>query len=403
MAQRGIEILSAKKVNSLKKRGFYADGGNLYLQITKGGSKYWVFRFKQSGRARDMGLGSVNTVSLAQARERARSARLLLVDDVDPIEHRTRQRQAERAQKAKAITFRQVAEGYLELHLDSFKNAKHRAQWRSTLETYVHPKIGHMTVADIGPADVLRVIEPVWKTKAETASRVLQRVGRILDYATTREFRSGDNPAAHVTESLPKRANGKGHHAALPYAELSAFMSELRTRSSLAARALEFTILTAVRTSETIGATRDEIDFEAKVWTIPAERMKAGKAHRVPLCDRALEILASLHRHGERIFPLVDNAMLKLLRVMRPGITTHGMRSSFRDWAAETTNFPNHVVEQALAHAIGDKVEAAYRRGDLFTKRTKLMQSWSDYCAKPARAGNVVSIVRNSASNPAVG
>jgi integrase len=258
------------------------------------------------------------------------------------------------------------------------------------LATYAYPKIGNMTVADIGPADVLHCIEPIWNTKRETASRVRQRIERILDYATTRQYRTGDNPAAHVTESLPKSKNGRGHFAALPYSELPVFMAELRERDSLSARALEFCILTAARTSEVIGATKDEIDLKAKTWTVPAGRMKAGREHKVPLCNRAIEILQSLDQRTKNLFPLSNMGMAELLKGMRSGVTVHGMRSAFRDWAAETTNYRNHVVEMALAHTIGDKVEAAYRRGDLFMKRTKLMTAWADFCGKPPNVSPAV-------------
>jgi integrase len=343
-----------------------------------------------------MGLGPAADVTLAEAREKALAARKLRLDGIDPLQARQQQKQAAIAERAKTVTFKAVAEAYLDLHLDSFRNEKHRQQWRSTLATYVYPKIGNMIVTDIGPADVLKCIEPIWNTKRETASRVRQRVERILDYATTRQYRTGDNPAAHVTESLPKGNNGRGHHAALPFNELPALMTELRERDSLSARALEFTILTAARTGETIGATRDEIDLKAKTWTIPAERMKAGKEHKVPLCSRAIEILQGLDQRTKNLFPLSNMAMAELLKGMRAGFTVHGMRSTFRDWAAETTNFPNHVIEMALAHTIGDKVEAAYRRGDLFTKRVKLMSAWQDFCGKPTVVSSGIVPFRKS-------
>jgi len=330
---------------------------------------------------------------LAEARDKARTMRQMLLDGLDPLIERRKREQQLIAERAKAVTFREVAQAYLDLHLDSFKNAKHRYQWRATLATYVYPKIGAMTVADIGPADVLRCIEPIWNTKRETASRVRQRIERILDYAATRQYRSGDNPAAHVTESLPKGGNGRNHLAALRYAELPAFTAELRARDSIGARALEFTILTAARTGETIGATWDEFDLKARTWVIDAARMKAGKEHKVPLCDRAVEILRALPRHGARPFPLSNMGMLELLRGMRPGHTTHGFRSTFMDWAHERTAFPKVVIDMALAHTVGDKVEAAYRRGDLFAKRTRLMQTWCDYCAKPRPASDKVVIL----------
>jgi integrase len=391
------QVTNAKPPNG-KQWAVIPDGGNLYLQATRGEqghiSRSWLFKYEIDGERHELGLGPLHTVGLAEARDKARELRRQLLDGIDPLTERRKQQQARIAERAKAVTFKQVAEMYLGLHLESFKNPKHRAQWRSTLATYVYPKIGQMTVADVGPADVLRVVEPIWNTKRETASRVRQRVERILDYAATREFRSGDNPAAHVTESLPKGGNGKGHYAALPYAEVPAFMAELRARDSVSARALEFTTLTAARTAETIGAKWDEFDLKAHVWTVPADRMKARKEHRVPLCARSMEILQSLPRYGMRPFALSNMAMAELLKGMRPGVTVHGFRSSFRDWAAERTSYPNHVVEQALAHTIGDKVEAAYRRGDLFAKRQKLMDEWARYCSKPApvTAANVVPI-----------
>jgi integrase len=323
--------------------------------------------------------------------------RQMLLDDLDPLVERRKRQQELMVERAKAVTFKQVAEMYLDLHLDSFQNAKHRQQWRNTLTQYVFPKIGAMTVADIGPADVLRCIEPIWNTKQETASRVRQRIKKVLDYAAERELRTGENPAASIT-SLPKAKNGKGHHAALPYAEVPAFMAELRERDGISARALEFTILTAARSGETLGARRPEFDLEAKTWTVPAERMKAGKEHRVPLAPRALDILRRLERIGDRVFPIGPLPMGRLLRVMRPGITTHGFRSTFMDWCHEQTAFPKVVIDMALAHTVGDKVEAAYRRGDLFAKRTKLMAAWADYLAKPAPAPATVTPLRRSAA-----
>jgi integrase len=390
------KVLTTRTVQTIGD-GWHHDQHGLYLQVTNNGAgRSWVFRYSVAGRQKYIGLGPAHTIGLAKARELARECREQRLRNNDPQMERQRQKQNLIAEQAKAVTFKDVAEAYLDLHLDSFKNEKHKAQWRSTLASYAYPKIGNMTVADIGPADILRVIEPHWNTKHETASRVLQRVARILDYAKTRQYRTGDNPAAHVTEALPKPKNGNGHHAALPYAEIPAFMAELRERDSLSARALEFTILTAARTGEVIGATWDEIDIKAKTWTIPAERMKAGKEHKVPLCNRAIEILQGLDRRKKSLFPLSNMAMAECLKGMRENVTVHGMRSAFRDWGAETTAFPNHVLEQALAHTIGDKVEAAYRRGDLFTKRTKLMESWAGFCGKPLASPAVIPL-RSSA------
>jgi integrase len=371
--------------------GWHCDGRGLYLQCTASTdgliNRSWVYRYAMDSRERYMGLGPVADVSLAEARDKALAARKLKLEGIDPLQHKQQQAQARKIEQARTVTFRDCAEQYLDLHLENFKNPKHRAQWRSTLATYVYPKIGNMSVADIGPADVLRCIEPIWNTKRETASRVRQRIERILDYATTRQYRTGDNPAAHVTESLPKTKNGRGHFAALPYVELPTFMQELRERDSLSARALEFTILTAARTGEVIGATRDEINIKTRIWTVPAGRMKAGKEHRVPLSSRAIEILQGLDQRTKNLFPLSNMGMAELLKGMRAGVTVHGMRSSFMDWAHECTNYPKVVIDKALTHAVSDKVEAAYRRGDLFVKRTKLMNAWADFCGKP----NVVS------------
>jgi integrase len=368
--------------------GWHGDGRGLYLQVTENG-RSWVYRFTMNGRQRYMGLGPAADVSLAEAREKALGARKLRLDGIDPLEERQRQKQAAIIERAKAVTFKNVAEAYLELHLDGFRNPKHKQQWRNTLATYAYPKLGNMTVADIGPADVLRCIEPHWNTKRETASRVRQRIERILDYATSRQYRTGDNPAAHVVESLPK-GKIRGHHAALPYADIPAFMAELRTRESLSALALEFTILTCARTGETLGAVWNEVDFEAKTWTVPGSRMKSGKEHRVPLCNRVLEILQGLDQRSKRVFPRSPMAMPELLKTMRPGITVHGFRSTFMDWGHEKTNFPKVVIDMALAHTVGDKTEAAYRRGDLFMKRTKLMAAWAEYCEKAPISSAVV-------------
>jgi integrase len=364
--------LTALKVDKAKRPGMYADGGGLYLQVTQGGAS-WIYRYMLAGRAREMGLGPRALFSLSAARAKALNARRLRHEGIDPIEIRHAERAKARLDAARAVTFNQCAESYIKAHRAGWRNEKHAAQWTSTLATYAGPVIGALPVQAIDTALVLKVLEPIWTTKPETASRLRGRIEAVLDWAKVRGYRAGENPArwrGHLDKLLPARGKVRKveHHAALPYAELPAFMSELREHSSLIARALEFTILSATRTSETIGASWDEIDIEAKVWTIPGGRMKAGKEHRVPLCDRALGILRGLHRHGERIFPLTDDAaMLKLLRGMRPGQTVHGSRSSFRDWAAETTNFPNHVVEMALAHTIGDKVEKASRRSPAAT------------------------------------
>lgn len=332
-----------------------------------------------------MGLGPLELVPLANARERALAARRLLLDGIDPIEHR----RAERATvdpPPTGLTFRQCAEQMLAAHEDSWKNEKHRAQWRSTLETYAYPVFGDVQVSAVDKAHVLRVLEPIWREKAETASRLRGRIERVLDWATARDFRTGDNPArwrGHLDKLLPavSKARRVKHHAALPYRDVPAFLVELRDRDGLSARALEFLILTASRTGEVLGAKRSEFDLDAGVWVVPADRMKASREHRVPLSDACVALLRPLLAKGEEPFELSNMALLVLLRRMkRDGLTVHGFRSSFKDWAAECTTFENIVSEAALAHVIGDKTEAAYRRGDLFDKRAELMSAWAAFC-----------------------
>jgi integrase len=312
------------------------------------------------------------------------------------------QRNAARLETTKAMTFGQCVEAYLQTHEAGWKNVKHREQWRMTLTDYCKI-ISDLPVQTIDTDLVLRVLTPLWKSRTETAKRLRGRIERVLSWAKGRGLRDGENPArwaGHLDEMLaaPSKIAKVKHHPALPYAEIPVFMAELRGLDSLSAKALEFTILTAARTSEVIGATWDEIDLEAKTWVVPPERMKAGKEHRVPLSERALAVLRETPRHSARIFPLSNMAMLELLRGLRPGYVPHGFRSTFRDWAAEMTATPNHVVEQALAHAIGDKVEKAYRRGDLFTKRTKLMISWAQYCGKTSTLPAVIAFPMASKS-----
>jgi integrase len=370
--------------------GWHGDGRGLWLQCTASADgsvcRSWVYRYATNGRQRYMGLGPLADVTLAMAREKALEARRLRLDGVDPIDARNAQRNAARL-AAKAMTFGACANEYIETHETSWKSTIHRKQWKMTLTEYCKP-IASMPVKDVDTDAVLRVLTPLWTTRTETAKRLRGRVERVLSWAKGRGLRDGENPArwlGHLDEMLPSPSKiaAAQHHPALPYAEIPEFMAELRERDSLSALALEFTILAAARTSETIGATWEgEIDFEAKVWTVPANRMKGGVQHRVPLSDRAVTILRAVPRQGPRIFPLSNMAMLELLRGMRPGLTVHGFRSCFMDWAHETTNFPKVVIDMALAHKIGDAVEASYRRGDLIAKRAKLMQSWSEYCGK---------------------
>jgi integrase len=400
------------------KRGRVSDGHGLYLQITKFGVKSWILRYERAGRERYLGLGPLHTINLKAARKRAEAARVQLLDGIDPVEARRVERLARKAAADKKLTFADAAKLYFEQHEGKWTNRKHRAQFLATLKEYAFPKIGNTSIADIDTAAVLRVLEqPIeahagypagqfWKARTETANRVRQRIEAVLDWATVRAYRSGDNPArwkGHLIEVLPARsAIAKAeHHPALPWADIPAFMTaELAKKKGTAARALEFLILTAARTGEVVGATWEEIDLVAQTWTVPAGRIKGGKEHRVPLSDRAVEILRALpiEKRNPAVFisparrgALGNMALAAVLkRMKRLDITVHGFRSTFRDWAAERTNYPNHVVEQALAHSIGSAVEAAYRRGNLFDKRVRLMADWAHYCTSPAPEGAVV-------------
>jgi integrase len=383
--------------------GMYADGAGLYLQVTSKGAKSWIYRFSLHGKPREMGLGSLTAVGLADARSKAAACRTLRQDGVDPIEARRAQHAQAALDAAKAITFKEAAERYIGVHRAGWKAAKHPKLWENTLATYAYPVIGKVSVQAVDTSLVLKILEPIWSTKPETAGRVRGRIEAIMDWAKSRGIRQGENPArwrGHLQYQLPARSKVRRvkHHAALPYAELPEFMVTLREQEGIGARALEFAILTAARTGEIIGATKGEADAAEKLWTVPAVRMKAGREHRVPLSSRALAILQEMTdpRNGENTFifpggkrgrPLSNMAMATVLRRMdRDDITVHGFRSTFRDWAAECANYPNEVVEMALAHAVSDKVEAAYRRGDLFEKRRQLMADWEAYCTTPKAA-----------------
>lgn len=404
---REINKLSAAKVATLKEPGRYADGGGLYLQISKWDTKSWIFRYQLDGKARHMGLGAVHTFSLSEARKRAKEARQLVADGKDPIELKQAARAADRATEAKRLTFSEAAEKYIAAHRAGWKNVKHADQWANTLTTYAAPVIGNLDVAAVEIAHVMKILEPIWTDKPETASRLRGRIESVLDWATARGYRQGENPArwrGHLDKLLPARSKiaKVKHQPALPHVELPAFMERLRKLPSMSARALEFTILAAARSGETRGATWQEIDLAAKVWTIPAGRMKAEREHRVPLSDRAVAILKALPREDGTPYvfpgaskgkPLSDMALLQCLRGLHEGVTTHGFRSTFRDWSGELTNFPREVAEAALAHVVGDKAEQAYRRGDALEKRRKLMEAWSRYCeTKPANDKNVTPI-----------
>jgi integrase len=404
---RAIGKLTSLAVDRAKRRGYYGDGGGLFLQVSATGAKSWVFRFKEAGRLHEMGLGPVHTIGLAQARERARECRRLRLDGLDPIESRRAARMQARLGAARAMTFADCAERYITAHKAGWRNAKHRDQWPNTLATYVNPIFGALPVQAIDTALVMKAIEPIWTEKPETASRVRGRIESILDWARARGFRQGENPArwrGHLENLLPKRSKVRRveHHAALPYTEIGAFMAALRQQEGLGAQTLQFAILTAARTGEAIGAQWEEISIAERLWTVPAERMKAVKEHRVPLSDAVIAILEELAkvRHGDFVFPggragrpISNMAMTMTLRRMGRGeLTVHGFRSTFRDWAADRTGFPPEVAEMALAHTISDKVEAAYRRGDLFQKRRQMMDAWAKFCTtSPAAGGRVVS------------
>ena len=420
---REIGELSAVRVAKERTPGVYSDGGGLYLNINPNGARSWLFRYssptiKQAGltaggkprnpnhgRPREMGLGAVQTVSLAEARELAREARNLVRRGIDPIEHRDAALAAQAAGAAHAMPFDECAEAYMAAHRGAWKNSKHRAQWKSTLATYASPIFGSLPAHAVDVALVMKVIEPIWSTKPETAGRLRGRIEAVLDWAKARRYRSGENPArwkGHLENLLPARSKiaKVKHHPALPYTDMAAFMLELRKKRGASACALEFAILTAARTGEVIGARWSEIDLADKLWTVPAERMKSAQAHIVPLSDDAIEILKSPPHEGDGyVFPgarssepLSNMAMLELLRGMRPGFTVHGFRSTFRDWAGDRTNYPRDVIEAALAHAIENETEAAYRRSTAVDKRRRLMAAWAEFCRKTPAAGEVVPL-----------
>jgi integrase len=417
MGKRAKERLSALAVSRANKPGMYADGNGLYLRVAANGGRAWVLRYMLEGRAREMGLGPLAAVSLAEARKRALEARRLKSEGIDPIAAKVARRAAAAAERAKAVTFKAAAETYIDSHKAGWRNTKHAKQWTNTLTTYAFPVLGKLPVGEIDAGLVMKVLEPIWQKKTETASRVRMRLEAVLDWAIARGYRKGDNPArwkGHLENLLPKRGKVQQvkHHPALPYREVGAFVADLRNQDGFAALALELLILTASRTSEVLGASWDEIDLKATTWVIPAGRIKAGREHRVPLSAPAVAVLTKLKDARQTlpdgtlcpwVFPgvkgrhLSNGAILALLRRMkRNDITPHGFRSTFRDWAAEQTAFPREVAEMALAHTIGNKVEAAYRRGDLLEKRKRLMGAWASYCNTVPAEGAKVLPMRQS-------
>jgi integrase len=397
---RGINRLKPLQIDRQSKPGRYSDGGGLYLVVGKTGGKSWAFLYMRDGKRRELGLGALADVPVAEARAKAAALRAVLDKGGDPQAERDRQR----VEAAPPCTFKSAAEQYIAAHKAGWRNEKHAKQWENTLTTYVYPEIGSLAVSAVDVPDVLKVLKPIWATKPETASRVRGRIEAVLDYAKAHKWRRGENPArwkGTLDHLLPARAKVQRvkHHAAMPYAKVPGFMASLAEQEGTAALALRFAILTAARTGEATGARWPEADINAAVWTVPEDRMKAGREHRVPLNAPALEILRELPRTGEYVFPghkrgepLSNMAMLMLLRRMEiEDATVHGFRSAFRDWAAEQTGFPREVIEAALAHANGDKVEAAYLRTDHFEKRRLLMEEWGRFCTG-AVAANVVPL-----------
>ena len=412
MPRKLSNVLTDKEVKNAKP-GRHADGGGLHLLVKDTGARSWVYRFMLKGQSRDVGLGAAGPggVSLAKARLDRDALRLKVKAGIDPLAERKREAAeavaAAQAAQVAGITFKAVAEAYIGANEGSWRNDKHRQQWKNTLASYVYPVMGELPVADIATAHVLKILEPIWQAKPETASRVRGRIETVLDAAKARGYREGENPArwrGHIAQILPPRTRlARGHHTAMPYEKIPAFMGDLRKREATSALALEFAILTAARTSEVLGATWAEIDTEKAIWTVPGSRMKAGKEHRVPLSPRAIEILEAVKPLGiDTLFPaarggkLSTMAMAMLLRRMDVDCTVHGFRSGFRDWSAECTGYAHEVCEMALAHVIGNKSEAAYRRGDLFDKRRRLMADWAGFCANVGAAGAKVTPIRKA-------
>jgi integrase len=413
MPRKLHNALTAVKVKTAKP-GRHADGGGLQLLVKQSGARSWVFRYMIAGKSRDLGLGpaaGTGAISLSEARDLADALRVKVKAGIDPLSERQKEAAealaAVQGAKVAGMTFKASAEAYIAAHKPSWRNAKHRQQWENTLATYAYPVIGDLPVAEIDTPHVLKILEPIWQEKTETASRLRGRIETVLDSAKARGFRQGENPArwrGHLGQILPARKKlSRGHHKAMPYDAIPVFVAQLRQREAVAALALEFAILTAARTGEVIGATWSEMDLEKAIWTVPAERMKAGKEHRVPLSPRAVEILASRQGlAGKHCFAglngekLSSMAMAMLLRRMKQDVTVHGFRSAFRDWAAECTGYSHEVCEMALAHTISNATERSYRRGDLFEKRRRLMVDWAVYCDNSLAAsfvsGNVTTL-----------
>ena len=400
--------LSARKVETLREPGRYGDGGNLWLHIGPSGTKSWVFRYKRDGRQREMGLGPVDLVPLAEARGAALELRRALWEQRDPLTEREAAKAAARVEAAKVVTFSEAARRYIEAHRDSWTNPKHRQQWTNTLAAHAEPVFGELPVAEVDTDVVLRAIEPAWKRAPETASRLRGRIEAVLDWAKSRGLREGENPArwrGHLENLLPARSKVQKvrHHKAVPWREMPDAWSRIEAATGIGTAALRLTILTAARSGEVRYARWAEIDLDAGEWLIPGERMKAGKPHRVPLSAPALAVLAEMkpHARGEDslVFPgtrpgrpLSEATLAAVVKRLGIDATVHGFRSTFRDWAAEATNYPHEVAEMALAHIVSNAVERAYRRGDLFDRRRRMMADWAAYCAGGEARGEVVAL-----------
>lgn len=407
------KALGPLAVRNLTGQGlhFVGEVPGLALQVLQSGAKTWILRMKIGDKRRDMGLGGYPEVSLADARTRARQARQKVREGIDPIEERRAARAALMASAAKELRFKEAAEALIATKEAEWKNSKHRDQWKATLERHAYPAIGKLSVADLELSHILNVLQPIWTEIPETASRLRGRIEAVLDWATVSGYRTGLNPArwrGHLDKKLAQpgklkarrneRLGSDGHHAAMAIDDAAPFMARLRDAEGMGVRALEFAILTAARSGEVRGASWDEIDLEAGIWIIPGNRMKAGKEHRIPLSKATIRLLKGLPRMAgtNLVFPaprggkLSDMALGAVLRRMKVAATAHGFRSTFRDWVGERTAYPGEMAEMALAHAIGSKVEAAYRRGDMFERRRKLMENWARFLAAPISAGAVI-------------
>ena len=406
---KSINRLNALQVKQSTSAGWYADGNGLYLQVSKTGTKSWVFRYQISGKERRYGLGSYPTISLVSAREKAGHCRKLRINGIDPVEHKRQKAKEKQHKEAQKLTFKQCATAYIEAHKAGWKNKKHCSQWTNTLTTYAYPIIGDLPVQNVDTALVMNILEPIWYTKTETATRVRSRIENVLSWAKVRQYRTGENPAlwrGHLDMLLPKRSRVQKvkHFEAMPYDELPAYFKSLRQENTIAYKALAFLILTATRSSEGRAAVWSEFNFDKKTWIIPPERMKADREHRVPLSDEALTLLKEMktlrvNDDDNRVFPSLCNSgfitaetVLNQVKRTQNDLTVHGFRSSFRDWCAEMTSFPERLAESALAHKIKDATQAAYERGDKFEKRRKLMDAWASYCTSHMKQSNIMQI-----------